>query len=40
MPGTIDVHTHFIPKTYLDALDRVGMTANIGFPLARGMARG
>ena len=34
--GSIDVHTHFIPDTYLKALDERGITAKeIGFPMAR-----
>lgn len=32
---TIDVHTHFIPQSYLDALSSVGVSAKeVGFPLA------
>ncbi len=32
----IDVHTHFIPATYLDALDGIGVTSkDIGFRLER-----
>ena len=31
----IDVHTHFIPKSYLSALDAIGITSKeIGFPMA------
>ena len=34
--GSIDVHTHFIPDTYLTALADKGITAEkIGFPMAR-----
>ncbi len=34
--GSIDVHTHFIPDSYLKALDEVGITTKeIGFPMAR-----
>ena len=32
--GSIDVHTHFIPQTYLDALSARGVTEKeVGFPL-------
>ena len=32
--GSIDVHTHFIPSTYLDALSALGVTEKeVGFPL-------
>lgn len=35
MNTTIDVHTHFIPQSYLDALEEVGISAKeVGFPLA------
>ena len=34
--GSIDVHTHFIPESYLAALADVGITTKeIGFPMAR-----
>ncbi len=34
--GSIDVHTHFIPDSYLKALDDIGVTAeDVGFPMAR-----
>ena len=34
--GSIDVHTHFIPDSYLSELDSIGITTKeIGFPMAR-----
>ena len=34
--GSIDVHTHFIPDSYLKALDAIGVTTkDIGFPMPR-----
>ena len=34
--GSIDVHTHFIPDSYLKALAHIGITTKeIGFPMAR-----